>query len=91
LLAVARDSSVTHNKGNIMAIDVDDDGNRREPGIGLALLTVLGMILTIGVLSLLIWGLMIAVAATTAGRTEPGAAPVKSETVIDQKALPAKP
>jgi hypothetical protein len=74
-----------------MATNVDESGHRPEPGLGLALLTVLGMILTIGVLSLLIWGLMIAVAATTAGRTEPGAAPVKSETVIDQKVLPAKP
>jgi hypothetical protein len=91
LLAVARDFHAIHNKGNTMATNFDEGGRKPEPGLGLALLTVLGMMLTIGVLSLLIWGLMIAVAATTAGRMEPGAAPVQSETVIDQKALPAKP
>jgi Na+-transporting methylmalonyl-CoA/oxaloacetate decarboxylase gamma subunit len=70
-------------------MEVDDREHHPEPGLGLALLTVLGMILTIGVLSLLIWALMIAVAATTAGRSEH--APAPSEMMIEQKALPAKP
>ena len=74
-----------------MANELDDREERPEPGIGLALLTVLGMILTIGVLSLLIWALMIGVAATTAGRNEKGAAPPPGEMMMEQKALPAKP
>ena len=59
-----------------------------EPGIGLALLTVFGIIATIAVLSVLIWALMLGVAATTAGRHEQ--APAPGQMVIDQKALPAK-
>ena len=74
-----------------MATEVEEHDVRSEPGIGLALLTVLGMILTIGVLSVLIWALMLGVAATTAGRNEAGTTPRPGEMVIEQKALPAKP
>ena len=74
-----------------MANEFDEGGNRPEPGLGLALLTVLGMILTMGVLSLLIWALMVGVTATTGGVHDKSSMPVRSETVIDQKALPAKP
>ena len=51
-----------------MAIDVHEGGNRPEPGLGLALLTVLVMVLTTAVLSGLIYVLMLAVAATSSGR-----------------------
>ena len=67
---------------------IDNHEVIREPGIGLALLTVLGIISTIAVLSVLIWALMIGVTATTAGRHEQ--APAPGQMVIDQKALPAK-
>ena len=70
-----------------MAIEVDD----RQPGMGLALLTVLGMILTIAVLSVLIWALMIGVTSTTAGRHEQGTTPRPADMTLEQKALPAKP
>lgn len=73
-----------------MATEVDDREHVKEPGIGLALLTVLGMILTIAVLSLLIWALMIGVAATTAGRQPQTTSQPPLEPVIGQKALPAK-
>ena len=73
-----------------MAHDADD-ADRREPGLGLALLTVLGMIVTIGILSVLIWLLMIGVTATTQGRGQPGAVTQPSVPVIDQKGLPARP
>ena len=74
-----------------MAIEVDEGGNRREPGMGAALITTGAMILVIAVLSVLIWVLMVAVAATTGGRHDKSSMPVQSETVIDQKALPKKP
>ena len=74
-----------------MAIEVDDRDHRSEPGMGVALITVLGMILTIAVLSVLIWVLMIGVTATTAGRHDQTATPRPAETTLDQKALPAKP
>ena len=74
-----------------MANEIDEGGNRREPGIGVALLTVLTMILVMAVLSVLIWVLMVAVAATTGGLHDKSSMPVQSETVIDQKALPKKP
>jgi hypothetical protein len=51
-----------------MAIDVHDGGHRPEPGLGLALLTVLVMVLTTAVLSGLIYLLMLGVAATSAGQ-----------------------
>jgi hypothetical protein len=73
-----------------MAIEVDDREHRPEPGLGVALLTVLGIILTIGVLSLLIWALMVGVAATTAGRNEQGVGSVPSGPLMDQRAAPAK-
>lgn len=75
-----------------MAIDVDDSGNRPEPGMALALLAVLAMILTIAVLSALIWALMVGVAATSTGKGEPAAAPAaeSQQSIMDQKA-PAKP
>jgi hypothetical protein len=74
-----------------MANGLDNREQTSEPGMGVALLTVLAMILTIAVLSLLIWALMSGVAATTAGRNEKGAAPPPGEMMIEQKALPAKP
>ena len=54
-----------------MAIDAHDAGHRPEPGLGLALLTVLVMVLTIAVLSGLIYVLMLAVAATSSGQQSP--------------------
>ena len=50
-----------------MAIDVHEGGNRPEPGLALALLTVLVMVLTTAVLYGLIYVLMLGVAATSAG------------------------
>jgi hypothetical protein len=67
---------------------IDDHEVIPEPGIGLALVAVFGIISTIAVLSVLIWALMVGVAATTAGRHEQ--APASGQTVIDQKPLPAK-
>ena len=58
-----------------MAIDVDEGGHRPEPGLGLALLTVLGMVLTTGVLAALIYLLMLGVAATSSGKLESNTAP----------------
>jgi hypothetical protein len=59
-------------KDTIMALEAHDVGNRPEPGLGLALLTVLVMVLTTAVLSGLIYVLMLGVAATSAGsRTAP--------------------
>jgi hypothetical protein len=46
--------------------------------------------MTIAVLSLLIWALMIGVAATTAGHQPQATSQPPLEPVIDQKALPAK-
>ena len=69
--------------------EVDDHGAKREPGMGAALLTVLGMILTIAVLSVLVWALMVGVTATTAGRGQ-GIGPIQPGPLIDQKAQPAK-
>jgi Na+-transporting methylmalonyl-CoA/oxaloacetate decarboxylase gamma subunit len=74
-----------------MAIQVDDREHHPEPGMGIAMLTVLAMILTIAVLSLLIWAMMIGVAATTAGRSEHAAPQKPGEMMMEQKALPAKP
>ena len=74
-----------------MATEVEDGVNPREPGMGVALLVVAGMILMMAVLSALIWALMVGVAATTAGKGDAAKLPAKSESVIDQKALPAKP
>ena len=50
-----------------MATDVHEGGSRREPGLGLALLTILVMVLTTVVLYGLIYLLMLGVAATSAG------------------------
>jgi hypothetical protein len=72
-----------------MATEVDDRDLTKEPGLGLALLTVLGMILTIAVLSMMIWALMIGVTATTAGRSDQSA--TQAAPLMDQKALPANP
>ena len=74
-----------------MANQLDDHNAPPEPGLGVAMLTVLGIILTITVLSLLIWGLMLGVAATTEGRHDRGTTPRPGEMMIEQKALPAKP
>lgn len=57
-----------------MAIDVHEGGNRPEPGLGLALLAVLVMVLTTAVLSALIYVLMLAVSATSAGSRQAPAA-----------------
>lgn len=72
-----------------MATEVDDRDLTKEPGLGLALLTVLGIIVTIAVLSVMIWGLMLGVTATTAGRSDQNAA--QTAPMMDQKALPANP
>ena len=72
-----------------MATEVDDHDVTKEPGLGLALLTVLGMILTIAVLGVMIWGLMLGVTATTAGRNDQSGA--QTAPMMDQKALPANP
>jgi hypothetical protein len=72
---------------------IDDSGNRREPGMALALLAVLAMILTMAVLSALIWALMVGVAATSTSKGNPGAAPAaetQPTSMMDQKA-PRKP
>lgn len=74
-----------------MANQIDEHEAIREPGLGLALLTVLAIILTITVLSVLIWVLMVGVVATTEGRHERSTAPAPGEMMIEQKALPAKP
>jgi hypothetical protein len=63
-------------KDNIMAIDVHEGGSRPEPGLALALLAVLVMVLTTAVLSVLIYVLMLAVSATSAGSRQ---APSASE------------
>lgn len=44
---------------------MEEGGHRPEPGLGLALLTVLTMILWTGLLAFLIYALMTAVAATS--------------------------
>jgi hypothetical protein len=72
-----------------MATQVDDRDVRTEPGMGLALLTVLGMILTIAVLSGLIWAIMLGVVATTAGRSDQTAG--QPAPLMDHKAQPANP
>ena len=72
-----------------MATQVDDRDVRTEPGMGLALLTVLGMILTIAVLSVIIWAIMVGVVATTAGRSDQSAGPPAP--LMDHKAQPANP
>ena len=51
-----------------MAIDAHEGGHRPEPGLGLALLTVLVMVLTTAILSGLIYLLMLGVAATSSGQ-----------------------
>jgi hypothetical protein len=51
-----------------MATDVHEGGTRPEPGLGLALLAVLVMVMTTAVLSGLIYVLMLAVTATSAGQ-----------------------
>ena len=72
-----------------MATEVEDRDLTKEPGLGLALLAVLGMIIIIAVLSVMIWALMIGVTATTAGRNDQNAA--QTAPLMDQKALPANP
>jgi hypothetical protein len=69
---------------------IDDSGNRPEPGIALALLAVLAMILTMAVLSALIWALMVGVAATSTSKGNPAAAPAAETqpSMMDQKAAP---
>lgn len=49
----------------------DDEGNRAEPGIGLALLAVLVMLIITGILCLLIYGLMVAISPIEPGRNTP--------------------
>lgn len=55
-----------------MATDVDDGGHRSEPGLGLALLAVLVMVLTTAVLAGLIYVLMLGVSATSTGAPQQG-------------------
>ena len=57
-----------------MATDAHE-GTRVEPGLGLALLTVLIMVGTTAVLAGLIYALMLGVAATSAGRDDAPAVP----------------
>jgi hypothetical protein len=68
----------------------DDSGNRREPGMALALLSVLAMIMTMAVLSVLIWALMVGVAATSTSKGKPDGAPAvqAQPSLMDQKAAP---
>jgi hypothetical protein len=68
-----------------MAIDVHDGAHRPEPGLGLALLAVLVMVLTTAVLSGLIYLLMLGVTATSSGQ--------QSSTGAEQPAIaaPASP
>ena len=73
-----------------MATEVEDRDIRPEPGLGVALLTTLGIILTVAVLAVLVWVLMIGVASTTAGRNEAAAPAQRPGPLIDQKAQPAK-
>lgn len=71
-------------------IEVEERDTAREPGLGLALLTVLGIIGMIAVLSALVWMLIVGVAATTGGRNEQGPAQVQTAPLMDQKPQPAK-
>jgi hypothetical protein len=75
LAACAEVCRKTH-EDRIMAIGVDEGGHRPEPGLGLALLTVLGMVLTTAVLAGLIYLLMLGVTATSSGKPTSNAAPV---------------
>ena len=67
-LARPREEHVQERKDECMAVDVHEGENRREPGLALALLTVLVMVLTTFVLAGLIYVLMLGVSATSAGR-----------------------
>lgn len=51
-----------------MAIDMEEGGHRPEPGLGMALMTVLTMIVCTAVLAFLIYVLMTAVAATSSDK-----------------------
>ena len=74
------------------SINVDENGNRPEPGMALALLTVFAMIMTMAVLSALIWALMVGVAATSSSKGDPSASPAVAPqpSMMDQK-NPPKP
>jgi hypothetical protein len=75
-----------------MATNVDE-GNRPEPGMGLALLSVLVIILTMALLSGLIWALMVGITATSSSSGESGTPPAAQSqpSIIDQRAAPAAP
>jgi hypothetical protein len=77
-------------RGIAMATEIDEREHPGEPGMGLALLTVFGIIGTIAVLAALIWILMIGVSATTAGRHAGTAAGKPAGPMIEQKASPAQ-
>ena len=51
-----------------MATDAHDGAHRAEPGLGLALIAVLVMVVTTAILAGLIYLLMLAVAATSSGQ-----------------------
>jgi hypothetical protein len=75
------------------SINVDESGHRPEPGMGLALLAVFAMIMTMAVLSALVWALMVGVAATSTSKGDAAAAPAveaQPTSMMDQK-VPPKP
>jgi len=73
-------------KANAMTAD---DGNRMEPGIGLALLTVLVMLLVTGILAALIYLLMVAISPIE--QRTPGAGKAAAPAVEQQAAPPPAP
>jgi hypothetical protein len=75
-----------------MAIEADD-GLHQEPGLARALLTVLTMVVTTAVLFVLIYLLMLGVAATSQGRpaTDASPAPVGGEPRAAQPAAQSQP
>ena len=85
-LAPVRAASHNRQKDSIMAIDAHEGGHRPEPGLGLALLTVLVMVLTTAVLSGLIYLLMLGVAATSSGQQS---SPVEQPAVSTPATPPA--
>ena len=76
-----------------MATQAEDAGHRPAPGLARALLAVLTMVVTTGVLSGLIYVLMLGIAATSQGRPEGEASPspVAAQPRAAQPAQPTVP
>jgi hypothetical protein len=86
------DPTYSNEKDNDMATDVHEGGTRPEPGLALALLAVLVMVVTTFVLAGLIYVLMLGVSATSAGRQAlPGTQQPAAVSPAPQPATPISP